>query len=234
MSVHDDVGVLDAAIDDNAAATSVCDDNKEPDAADNNNAKDTIVYDDVGVPDAAADDNAMAMSVHDDVGVPDAAIDDNATSVCDDINEANATANDNAKATSVHGNVGVPDAAADDNAKMPISDVYNTPVDNKNVLTKDAHKIINHTDPSIHGLQIIIWSGLEKKGDGLDEAKANPEVASTANNGEVVKETQLPNSHEDVFQRRASKRMKKETLLSDCPPVIGNYLKEIHITLWEE
>ncbi|GKF29826.1 hypothetical protein Tco_0096168 [Tanacetum coccineum] len=60
------------------------------------------------------------------------------------------------------------------------------------------------------------------------------EVVSAADNGEVVKETQLLDSHEDVFQRRASKRMKKETLLSDCPPVIGNYLKEIHITLWEE
>nr|GFA96420.1 hypothetical protein [Tanacetum cinerariifolium] len=28
--------------------------------------------------------------------------------------------------------------------------------------------------------------------------------------------------------------MKKETLLSDCPLVIGNYLKEIHIVRWEE
>ncbi|GJW63091.1 hypothetical protein Tco_0114975 [Tanacetum coccineum] len=28
--------------------------------------------------------------------------------------------------------------------------------------------------------------------------------------------------------------MKKETLLSDYPPVIGNYLKEIHLARWEE
>nr|GEY40638.1 hypothetical protein [Tanacetum cinerariifolium] len=60
------------------------------------------------------------------------------------------------------------------------------------------------------------------------------EVVSTADNGEVLKETQLPDSHEDVFQPHASKRMKKETLLSDCPPVIGNYLKEVHIARWEE
>ncbi|GJT49343.1 hypothetical protein Tco_0975500 [Tanacetum coccineum] len=60
------------------------------------------------------------------------------------------------------------------------------------------------------------------------------EVVSAADNGEVVKETQLLDSHEDVFQLRASKRMKKETLLSDWPPVIGNYLKEIHIARWEE
>ncbi|GKB31207.1 phospholipase-like protein [Tanacetum coccineum] len=60
------------------------------------------------------------------------------------------------------------------------------------------------------------------------------EVVSAADNGEVVKETQLPDSHEDVFQPRASKRMKKETLLSHWPPVIGNYLKEIHLARWEE
>ncbi|GKE00253.1 phospholipase-like protein [Tanacetum coccineum] len=60
------------------------------------------------------------------------------------------------------------------------------------------------------------------------------EVVLAADNGEVVKETQLPDLHEDVFQLHASKRMKKETLLSDCPPVNGNYLKEIHIARWEE
>ncbi|GKF10131.1 hypothetical protein Tco_0048057, partial [Tanacetum coccineum] len=118
----------------------------------------------------------------------------------------------------------------------------------------------------------MLWGGLEKKGDGLDEAKPNQkdtepkvtavkktkkkrmskrqrelptstrrrskrhiqEVVSAADNGEVVKETQLLDSHEDVFQPRASKIMKKETLLSDCPPVIGNYLKEIYIARWEE
>nr|GFC07034.1 hypothetical protein [Tanacetum cinerariifolium] len=60
------------------------------------------------------------------------------------------------------------------------------------------------------------------------------EVVSVANNGEAVKETQLLDSHEDVFQPRASKRIKKETLLSDCPSVIRNYLKEIHLARWEE
>nr|GEU77373.1 reverse transcriptase domain-containing protein [Tanacetum cinerariifolium] len=113
-----------------------------------------------------------ATSVYDDIGVPNAATDDNAkaTSVCDDINEA--------------------DAAANDNAKVPIFDVYNTPVDNKNMLMKDVHEIINHTDPSIYGFQIMLWGSLEKNGDSLDEAKAN----------------------QDVFQHRALKRMKKETL----------------------
>nr|GEV34669.1 hypothetical protein [Tanacetum cinerariifolium] len=232
-SVHDDVGVPDAAADDNAKATSVCDDINEADATADDNTKATSVHDDVGVPIAAADDNAKAMSVCVDIDEADAVVDDNAkaTSVCDDINEVDAAANDNAMATSVHGNVGVPDVAADDNAKI---------FDNENVLIKDAHKIINHTDPPIYGFQIMLWGGLEKKRDGLDEAKANQkdsepeEVVLAADNGEVVKETQLPDSHEDVFQRRASKRMKKETLLSDCPPVIGNYLKEIHIARWEE
>nr|GEV51314.1 retrovirus-related Pol polyprotein from transposon TNT 1-94 [Tanacetum cinerariifolium] len=268
----------------NANAMSVCDDIDEADAAADDNAKATSVCDDIDEADAAADDNAKAMSVHDDVGVPDVAADDNAkaTSVCDD--EANTAADDNAKATSVHDDVGVPvatsddnakatsvcddineaDAVADDNAKVSISNVYNTPVDNENVLIKDAHEIINHTNPPIHGFQIMLRGGLEKKGDGLDEAKANQkdtepkvpvvkktkkkrmskrqrelptstrrhskrhiqEVVLAADNGEVVKETQLPDSHEDVFQPRASKRMKKETLLSDCPPVIGNYLKK--------
>ncbi|GJR37148.1 hypothetical protein Tco_1212832 [Tanacetum coccineum] len=189
------------------------------------NAKATSVCDDIDEADAAADDNAKATSVHDDVGVPDAAADDNAkaTSVCDDINEADAAADDNAKATSVHDNVGVPDATTNDNAKVPISDVYNIPVDNENVLMKDAHEIINHTDPPIHGFQIIRHS-----------KRHIQEVVSAANNGEAMKETQLPDSHENVFQPCASKRMKKKTLLSDCPPVIGNYLKEIHIARWEE
>nr|GEU88186.1 phospholipase-like protein [Tanacetum cinerariifolium] len=219
-------------------ATSVCYDIDEADAAADDNAKATSVPDDVGVPDAAADDNAKATSVHNDVGVPDAASDDNAkaTSVCDDINEADAIADDNAKATSVHGNVGVPDVVADENAKVPISIVYNMLVDNKNVLIKDAHEIINHIDPPIHGFQIMLLGSFEKKEDGLDEAKANhkdtepevtvvkktrnkrmskrqrelptptrrcskrhiQEVVLTADNGEVVKETQLPDSHNNV------------------------------------
>ncbi|GKC11772.1 putative reverse transcriptase domain-containing protein, partial [Tanacetum coccineum] len=257
-SVCDDIDEADAAADDNAKATSVCDDIDEADAAADDNAKATSVCDDIDEADATTDDNAKATSVHDDVGVPDAAADDNANamSVCDDIDQA--------------------DAAADDNAKVPIFNVYNMPVDNENVLIKDAHDIINHTDPLI---QIMLWGGLEKKGDALDEAKANQailsyelkdtepevtvvkktrkkmmskrqrqlhtstrrrskrhiqEVVSAADNGEVVKETQLPYSQEDVFQPRISKRMKKETLLSDCPPVIGNYLKEIHLARWEE
>ncbi|GKB24235.1 hypothetical protein Tco_0863636 [Tanacetum coccineum] len=84
--------------------------------------------------DVAADDNAKATSVRNDVGVPNAAADGNAkaTSVCDDIDQA--------------------DATADDNAKVPIFHVYNTPVDNENVLMKDAHDIINHTDPSIQAV----------------------------------------------------------------------------------
>nr|GFC55852.1 hypothetical protein [Tanacetum cinerariifolium] len=136
---------------------------------------------------------------------------------CDDINEADAAADDNAMAMSVHDNVGVPDAVANDNAN-------------------DAPEIINHTDPPIYGFQIVLWGSLVKKGDDLDEAKANQkafkethsEGVSAADNGEVVKETQLPDLHEVVFQLRALKRIKKETLL-DCPPVIGSYLKEIHI-----
>nr|GEW94557.1 putative reverse transcriptase domain-containing protein [Tanacetum cinerariifolium] len=208
-SVHDDVGVPDAATDDNAKVTSVCDDIDEADAAADDNA--TSVHDDVGVPNAVADDNAKA------------------TSVCEDINEADATVDDNAKATNVCDDINEADAAADDNAKVPIFDVYNTPVDNKSVLMKDAHEIINHTDAPIHGFQIMLWGGLEKKGDGLDEAKANQEVVSTDDNGKVVKETQLPDLHKDVFQPRVSKRIKKETLLSDCPHVIGNYLREIYI-----
>ncbi|GJX50457.1 hypothetical protein Tco_0277302 [Tanacetum coccineum] len=182
----------------NAKATSVCDDIDETDAATDDNAKVISIHDDVGILDAAADDNAKAMSVCDDIDEADATADDNAkaTSVHDDVGVPNSVVDDNAKATSVHDDVGVPDAAADDNAKVPIYDVYNTPVDNKNVLIKDAHEIINHTDPPIHGFQIMIYGGLEKKGDGLDEAKANQEVALAANNGEVVKETQLPDSHE--------------------------------------
>ncbi|GKE56128.1 hypothetical protein Tco_1495313, partial [Tanacetum coccineum] len=161
-SVCDDIDETDAAADDNAKAMSVCDDIDEADATADDNAKATSVHDDVGVFDAVADDNAKAMSVcddinevdaamsvHDDVGVPDAAVDDNvkATSVCDDVDQA--------------------DATADDNAKVPIYDVYNMLVDNENVLMKDVHEIINHTDPPIHGFQIMSCGGLEKKGDGL-------------------------------------------------------------------
>ncbi|GJS34664.1 phospholipase-like protein [Tanacetum coccineum] len=158
------------------------------------NSKAMSVCDDTDEANAATDDNAKATSVYDDVVIPDAAADDNV------------------KATSVHDYVGVPDAATDDNEKA--TSVY----DDIDQADADAHKIINHTDPPIHGFQIMLWGGLEKKGDGLDETKANQidtkpeEVVLAADNGEVVKETQLPNSHKDVFQPRASKRMKKETL----------------------
>ncbi|GKA03248.1 ribonuclease H-like domain-containing protein [Tanacetum coccineum] len=98
-SVCDDIDEADAAADDNAKATSVHDDVGVPDAAADDNAKATSVCDDINEADAAADDNAKATSVHDDVGVPDAAADDNAkaTSVCDDIDQADAAAYDNAK-----------------------------------------------------------------------------------------------------------------------------------------
>ncbi|GJT88220.1 putative reverse transcriptase domain-containing protein [Tanacetum coccineum] len=253
--VCDDIGEADATADDNAKATSVHDDVGVPDAATDDNAKGTSVCNDIDEADAAADDNAKATSVHDDVGVPDVAADDNAkaTSVCDDINEADAAADDNAKATRVHDDVGVPDAAADDNAKATsVCDDVNQADATADDNAKDAHEIINHADPHIHGFQIMLWGGLEKKGDGLDEAKANQkwrgcskrtskqqrelpsstrrrskrhiqEVVSATDNGEVVKETQLPNSHEN----------EGDSVIRP-PPVIGNYLKEIHIARWEE
>nr|GEV81078.1 phospholipase-like protein [Tanacetum cinerariifolium] len=256
-SVHNDVGVPDAATDDNAKAMSVYDDIDEADAVADDNAKATSVHDDVGVPDAAADDNAKATSVcddideadataddnakattvHDDVGVPDVASNDNvkATSDGDDINKADAAADDNAKAMSVHDNVGVPKVAADDNTKVPIFDVYNTPVENENVLMKDAYEIINHTDPPIHGKKRMSKRQRELPTSTRRRSKRHiQEVVLAADNGEVMKETQLPDSHEDVFQQHALERMKKETLLSDCLLVIGNYLKEIHIARWEE
>ncbi|GJV46134.1 hypothetical protein Tco_1430670 [Tanacetum coccineum] len=179
-SVCDDIDEADAAADDNAKATRVCDDIDEADAATDDNVKATSVHDDVGVPDAATDDNAKATSVCDDIDEADAATDDNAkaTSVCADINEVDATADDNAKATSVHDDVGVPDAAADDNAKaMNVCD----DIDQADTATYDNAK-----------------GGLEKKGDGLDEAKANQEVVSAADNGEAVKETQLPDLDENL------------------------------------
>nr|GEU95076.1 hypothetical protein [Tanacetum cinerariifolium] len=172
------------------------------------NPKATSVCDYIDEADAAADDNAkFAISVHDDVGVPDVAADDNVktTSVSDDIDEADAAADDNAKATSVHDDVGVPDATADDNAKATsVHDDVGVPDAASDDNAKKAFK------------------------------ETHSGVVSAADNGEVVKETQLPDLHEDVFQPRASKRIKKETLLSDCPLVIGNYLKEIHIAGWEE
>ncbi|GKD65373.1 hypothetical protein Tco_1307481 [Tanacetum coccineum] len=108
------------------------------------------VRDDVGVLDVATDDNAKATSVRDDVGVPDAAADDNAkaTSVCNDIDEADVAVNDNVKTRQLI-------------------------IDNGDIFIKDAHDIINHANPPIHGFQIILLGGLEKNGDGLDEAKAN-------------------------------------------------------------
>ncbi|GKC89127.1 hypothetical protein Tco_1149776 [Tanacetum coccineum] len=168
-----------------AQAMSDSDENEGPFPITNVNAKDTSVCDDVGVPDAAAYYNSKAMSVHDDVGVHDAAIDDNAKamSVCDDIDEADAAADDNVKKPKAKG------IKETQSSQVPISDVYNTPIDNGDIFIKDAHDIINHADHPIHGFQIILCGGLEKKKDGLDEAKANQVVVSVADNEEVVKET---------------------------------------------
>nr|GEZ00282.1 hypothetical protein [Tanacetum cinerariifolium] len=196
------------------------------------NAKATSVHDDVGVPDAATNDNAKATSVCDDIDEADAATDDNekATSVHD------AAADDNANSTSVCDDIDQVDTVADDNAMVPIFDVHNMLVDKESVLMKDAHDIINHTDPPVYGSQIMLWGGLEKKGDSLDEAKANhvilsyelvvyllmkkkrmtkrqrqlptstgrrskrhvQEVVLAADNGEAVKETQLLDSHKNA------------------------------------
>ncbi|GKB34852.1 phospholipase-like protein, partial [Tanacetum coccineum] len=229
-SVHDDVGVPDAAADDNAKATSVHDDVGVPDAAADDNAKATSVCDDIDEADAAADDNAKATSVHDDVGVPDAAADDNAkaTSVCDDINEADAAADDNAKATSVHDDVGVPDAAADDNAKATsvcddINEADAAADDNAKKDTKPEVTVVKKTRKKrMSKRQRELPTSTRRR-----SKRHIQEVVSAADNGEVVKETQLLDSHEDVFQPRASKRMKKETLDSNAPKTRIHVLKEV-------
>nr|GEX17102.1 hypothetical protein [Tanacetum cinerariifolium] len=119
--------------------------------------------------------------------------------------------------SSVHDDVGVPNEVADDNAK-------------DTSVCDDINEVDAAADDNAKAMSVC---------DDIDQADVATydnakEVVLRLDNGEVVKETQLPDSHEDVFQPCALKRMKKETLLSDCPPVIGNYLKEIHIEHWEE
>nr|GEV15426.1 hypothetical protein [Tanacetum cinerariifolium] len=191
----------------------------------------TCVCDDINEADAAVDDNAKATSVHDDVGVPDATADDNAkaTSVCDDIDEADAAAVDNAKAMSVHDDVGVPDVASDDNAKA--TSVH----DNVGVPDAIADDNVKDTEPEVTIVKKTRKKRMSKRQRELPTSTRKrskrhiQKAVLVADNGEVVKETQLPDSHEDVFQPHALQRMKKEALLLDRPPVIGNYLKEIHI-----
>ncbi|GKE91380.1 hypothetical protein Tco_1572475, partial [Tanacetum coccineum] len=87
-----------------------------------------------------------ATSVRDDVGVPDAAPDDNAKamSICNDIDEADAVVDDNVKKPKAKG------IKETQSSQVPISDVYNTPIDNGDIFIKDAHDIINHANPPIH------------------------------------------------------------------------------------
>ncbi|GJY55855.1 phospholipase-like protein [Tanacetum coccineum] len=98
--------------------------------------------------------------------------------------------------------VGHPDENEGPNAKV---------FDNGDMLMTDAPDIINLADPPSHESEITSPYGSEKKGDGLDGAKANQEdvlasqntikvegMLSTADNGEVVNEPQLPNLHEVI------------------------------------
>ncbi|GJR34043.1 phospholipase-like protein [Tanacetum coccineum] len=69
--------------------------------------------------------------------------------------------------------VGNPDENEGTNAKEPISHVLNAPVDNEDVLMKNAHETINHADPPSHESEITSPCGSERKGDRLDGEKAN-------------------------------------------------------------
>ncbi|GKD44174.1 phospholipase-like protein [Tanacetum coccineum] len=69
--------------------------------------------------------------------------------------------------------VGHPDENEGPNEKEPISYVLNTSVDNGDVLMTDAPDTINLADPPSHESKITSPCGSEKKGDGLDGAKAN-------------------------------------------------------------
>ncbi|GJV93788.1 hypothetical protein Tco_1541601 [Tanacetum coccineum] len=135
--------------------------------------------------------------------------------------------------------IGSPDETEEPNAQEPISHVLNTPVDKGDVLMTDAPDTINLAYPPSHESEITSLCGSEKKGDGLDGAKANQEdvpasqntikaegMLSTADNGEVVNEPQLPDSHE--------RNKKKGTLLQDFLPVIGKDGKEIKLEPWTE
>ncbi|GKB21392.1 hypothetical protein Tco_0855315 [Tanacetum coccineum] len=142
--------------------------------------------------DAATDDNAKTTSVHDDVGVPDAAIDDNAK-------VSDAAVDDNAKATSVYDDVGVPDAVADDNAKA--TSVCDD-IDQVDVTANDNTK--KDTKPEVTVVKNKIKKRMSKRQRQLPTSTRRhskrhiQEVASAADNGEVVKENQLPDSHENL------------------------------------
>ncbi|GJR20667.1 hypothetical protein Tco_0969194 [Tanacetum coccineum] len=122
--------------------------------------------------------------------------------------------------------IGSPDETKEPNAQEPISHVLITPVDNGDVLMTDAHDTINLADPPSHESEITSPCSSEKKGDGLDGVKANQGVLLTADNGEVVNEPQLPDSHE--------RNKKNGTLLQDFLPVIGKDGKGIKLEPWTE
>ncbi|GKF17714.1 hypothetical protein Tco_0062632, partial [Tanacetum coccineum] len=69
--------------------------------------------------------------------------------------------------------IGSPDETEEPNAQEPISHVLNTPVDKGDVLMTDAPDTINLAYPPSHESEITSLCGSEKKGDGLDGAKAN-------------------------------------------------------------
>nr|GEZ89248.1 phospholipase-like protein [Tanacetum cinerariifolium] len=114
---------------------------------------------------------------------------------------------DNPKAVSVCDDIDEPDAAADDNAKATsVHDDHGVP----DVAANDSAKATSVCDD-------------------IDEADATAndnakEVVSAADNGEVVKETQLLDSHEN----------EEGDSIIRLPLVNGNYLKEIHLARWEE
>nr|GEV96452.1 hypothetical protein [Tanacetum cinerariifolium] len=146
-------------------------------------------------------------SVCDDVGEPDAATIYNAkaTSVRDDVGVHDDAYNYNAKATSVRDDVGVLDDASDYNAKATrVCDDVGVP---------DAASYYNAKATSVRNDVGVPDVCVPNVCDDIDEVDDNAK---------------------DVFQPRASKRNKKGTLLSDCPPVIRNYMKEIQLAHWEE
>ncbi|GJZ05507.1 hypothetical protein Tco_0539300 [Tanacetum coccineum] len=78
--------------------------------------------------------------------------------------------------------IGSPDETEEPNAQEPISHVLNTPVDNCDVLMTDAPDTINLADPPSHESEITSPCDSEKKGDGLDGAKANQEDVPASQN----------------------------------------------------
>nr|GFB89617.1 hypothetical protein [Tanacetum cinerariifolium] len=72
--------------------------------------------------------------------------------------------------------IGSPDETEKPNAQEPISHVLNTLVNNGGVLMIDAPDTINLADPPSYESKITSPCDLEKKGDGLDGAKANPVI----------------------------------------------------------